>query len=93
MSRSWTLRADCISRCWSSAIVESLAWRLCELEFVIDGCAGRDVDAGEKFMSFEGLPPKRDKPAMTVDEQSKLKKRLIDARDRQAAVMPRASGD
>ena len=31
------------------------------------------------------VPAKRDKPAMTVDEQSKLKKDLIGARDRQTS--------
>jgi hypothetical protein len=38
-------------------------------------------------MPLEDLPPTREKPAMTVDEQSKLKKQLIDARDRQAAAV------
>jgi hypothetical protein len=32
----------------------------------------------------EDLPPKREKPAMTSDEQLKLQKELIAARDRQA---------
>jgi hypothetical protein len=32
----------------------------------------------------EDLPPKREKPAMTPDEQLKLQKELIAARDRQA---------
>jgi hypothetical protein len=32
------------------------------------------------------MPPKRDEPTMTVDEQSKLKKELSDARDRQTQV-------
>ena len=31
------------------------------------------------------VPPRPEKPAMTADEQSKLKKELIAARDRQAA--------
>jgi hypothetical protein len=31
------------------------------------------------------MPPKRDEPTMTVDEQSKLKKELSDARDRQTS--------
>ena len=37
------------------------------------------------FPLVEDLPPKREKPGMTVDEQSKLKKELIDARDRQTS--------
>jgi hypothetical protein len=36
------------------------------------------------YLPVEELPPKRDQPAMTVDEQSKLKKDLIAARNRQA---------
>jgi hypothetical protein len=34
---------------------------------------------------MEDLPPKREKPAMTADERSKLQKELIAARDRQAS--------
>jgi hypothetical protein len=37
------------------------------------------------FMPVEDLPQKRDNPAMTADEVSKVRKELIDARDRQAA--------
>jgi hypothetical protein len=36
------------------------------------------------YLPVEDLPPKREKPAMTVDERSKLEKELIAARDRQA---------
>jgi hypothetical protein len=39
------------------------------------------------YLPLEDLPPTREKPAMTVDEQSKLKKQLIDARARQAAAV------
>jgi hypothetical protein len=35
------------------------------------------------YLPVEDLPPKREKPAMTADERSKLKKELIAARDRQ----------
>jgi hypothetical protein len=41
----------------------------------------------KKYTSLEDLVPTRDKPAMTVNEQSKLKKQLIDARDRQVAAV------
>ena len=41
----------------------------------------------KKYISLEDLPPPRDWPAMTVNEQSKLKKQLVDARDRQAAAV------
>jgi predicted small secreted protein len=37
------------------------------------------------YLPVEDLPPKREKPAMTADERSKLKKELIAARDRHAA--------
>jgi hypothetical protein len=39
----------------------------------------------QKYMPVEDLPPKREKPAMTADEQAKLKNELIAARDRQSA--------
>jgi hypothetical protein len=35
------------------------------------------------FMAVEDLPQKRENPAMTPDEVSKVRKELIDARDRQ----------
>jgi hypothetical protein len=37
------------------------------------------------YLPVEDLPAKREKPAITADERSKLKKELIAARDRQAA--------
>jgi hypothetical protein len=36
------------------------------------------------YLPVEDVPPRPEKPAMTADEQSKLKKELIAARDRQA---------
>ena len=36
------------------------------------------------YLPVEDLPPKREMPAMTPDERSKLQKELIAARDRQA---------
>ena len=44
-----------------------------------------DAHAENAYPDVENLPPKRDEPAMTVDEQSKLKKELNDARDRQTS--------
>jgi hypothetical protein len=44
----------------------------------------------KKYLLLEDLPPTREKPAMTVDEQSKLKKQLIDARQA-AAVKARGN--
>jgi len=41
------------------------------------------------YLPVEDLPPKREKPAMTPDDRSKLQKELIAARDRQA---PKAAG-
>ena len=37
------------------------------------------------YLPVEDLPPKREKPAMTADERSKLQKELIAARDRQVS--------
>ena len=37
------------------------------------------------YLPVEDLPPRPEKPAMTADELSKLKKELIAARDRQAS--------
>jgi hypothetical protein len=37
------------------------------------------------YPQVEDVPAKPDKPAMTADEQAKLKKDLIDARDRQTS--------
>jgi hypothetical protein len=39
------------------------------------------------YLPVEDLPPKREKPAMTADERSKLQKELIAARDRQAVAV------
>jgi hypothetical protein len=38
------------------------------------------------YPAVEDVPPRPEKPAMTADEQSKLKKELGAARDRQAAA-------
>jgi hypothetical protein len=35
------------------------------------------------YPAVEDVPPRPEKPGMTVDEQSKLKQELINARDRQ----------
>jgi hypothetical protein len=37
-------------------------------------------------LPIENIPPRRENPAMTPDERSKLKNELIAARDRQAAA-------
>ena len=42
---------------------------------------------GQKYLPVEDLPPPPAKPEMTADEQSKLKKQLLDARDRQSAAV------
>ena len=44
------------------------------------------------YLPAEDLPPKREKPAMTPDERSKLQKELIAARDRQAAAAKARGG-
>jgi len=38
------------------------------------------------YLPVEDLPPPRESPVMTPDERSKLKSRLLAARDRQAAA-------
>jgi hypothetical protein len=38
------------------------------------------------YLPVEDVPPRPEKPAMTADEQSKLKKDLTAARDRQTAA-------
>jgi hypothetical protein len=40
----------------------------------------------------EYLPPRPEKPAMTADEQLKLKKELSTARDRQAPIVKSTVG-
>ena len=42
---------------------------------------------GQKYLPVEDLPPPPAKPEMTADEQAKLKKQLLDARDRQSATV------
>src|SRR5665647_1409796 len=44
------------------------------------------------YLPVEDVPPRPEKPAMTADEQSKLKKDLTAARDRQA-LKGKAKGD
>jgi hypothetical protein len=67
------------------------------LSLSLGGCASSNsslLDAraeapapADKYLPVEDLPPKREKPSMTVDEQSKLKKQLMDARDRQGSAV------
>ena len=47
--------------------------------------ASSDARAESAYLPIGVMPPKRDEPTMTVDEQSKLKKELSDARDRQTS--------
>jgi hypothetical protein len=44
------------------------------------------------YLPVEDLPPKREKPAMTPDERSKLQKELIAARDRQTSNVKARGG-
>ena len=44
------------------------------------------------YLPVEDLPPKREKPAMTADERSKLQKELITARDRQTSAVKARGG-
>jgi hypothetical protein len=45
-----------------------------------------------EYLPVEDLPPKREKPAMTADERSKLQKELITARDRQTSAAKAGGG-
>jgi hypothetical protein len=56
------------------------------------GDATTDARAESTYPSVGDLPPKRDKPAMTVDEQSKFRKELNDARDRQNSQVKAKDG-
>jgi hypothetical protein len=44
------------------------------------------------YLPVQDLPPKREKPAMTADERSKLQKELIAARDRQTSHVKAGEG-
>ena len=44
------------------------------------------------YLPVEDLPPKREKPAMTAEERSKLQKELIAARDRQTSHVKAREG-
>jgi hypothetical protein len=44
------------------------------------------------YLPVEDLPPPRDQAAMTRDQQAKIKKELLAARDRQAAAA-KSQGD
>jgi hypothetical protein len=46
----------------------------------------------KNYLPVEDLPPKREKPAMTPDERSKLQKELITARDRQTSAAKARGG-
>jgi hypothetical protein len=59
---------------------------------LVGGATG-DARAESAYPNVEDLPPGRDTPRMTVDEQSKLKKELNDARDRQTSSQVKAGGN
>lgn len=46
-------------------------------------CGSAPCAAESSYPPVEEQPPAREKPALTVDQQSKLKEELINARDRQ----------
>ena len=85
----------CMGIAYVSGQVTALAVRAVLLSILsLGGCASSSsslMDARaeapspqQKYLPVEDLPPKREKPAMTADEQAKLKKELTAARDRQA---------
>jgi hypothetical protein len=75
--------------CGSAAAVEPLAWRCMTStagSSLMDGRAEAPaLPKASVYLPVEDLPPKREKPAMTADERSKLQKELIAVRDRQAS--------
>lgn len=63
----------------ASVLLLSVVWLLPLASRAVE--AARPNTAG--YPAVGDLPPRSDKPAMTADEQSKLKKELSAARDRQ----------
>ena len=60
---------------------------------VLIGNTATDVRAESAYPNVGDLPAKLDKPSpITVDEQSKLKKELNDARDRQSSQVKGGDG-
>ncbi len=76
---------------------EQIAGAVLLLSLSLGGCASSNsslMDARAEaprlagnYLPVEDLPRQRAKPEMTVDEQSKLKKQLINMRDHQAAAV------
>jgi hypothetical protein len=60
--------------------------------FSLVGDVTTDARAESAYPNVGDLPPKPDRPAITVDEQSKLKKELNDARDQQNSPMKARHG-
>ena len=85
----------CMGIAYVNGQVTALAVRAVLLSSLSLGCASSSsplMDARaeapspqQKYLPVEDLPPKREKPAMTADEQAKLKNELTAACDRQAA--------
>jgi hypothetical protein len=72
----------------SAAAVGPLAWRSLMDARAEAGALPKTSD----YLPVEDLPPKREKPAMTADERSKLQKELITARDRQTSAVKARGG-
>jgi hypothetical protein len=71
----------------ASAILSILSLGACVTSTPMDARA--EVPGPPKptgYPAVEDVPPRPEKPAMTADEQLKLKKELSAARDRQTAV-------
>lgn len=51
-----------------------------------------DPATANAYLPVEELPSNRETPAMTTDEQAKLRKELINARARQAAIAKAKNG-
>jgi hypothetical protein len=55
-------------------------------------CGSAPCAAGSSYPHVQDQPPTREKPALTVNEQSKLKEELTNARNRQTSQVKARDG-
>ena len=60
---------------------------------ILDGLPRGGPASLGAYLPVEDLPAKRDKPAMSTDEQAKLRKELTAARDRQTSRVKAREGE
>jgi hypothetical protein len=76
----------------AAALLSILSLGGCMTSTSMDARAEVPAPKPTAYLPVEDVPPRSEKPAMTADEQSKLKKDLIATRDRQAPK-GKAKGD